>query len=224
MKILFLTSGGGGNLRFFYTLKKLGYLKENVELLALSYKNCNAIKYANQRNLKSLIIDYSMKNNKELIHSIKSISPDFIITTWNRIIDSETLNTFPDKFYNLHYSLLPAFKGSIGIKPIELAYDVNCLYIGSTVHKVTEEVDGGRIIGQFVMKKGQDIQKDADVIFKNSCILLLNSLNILSNFTILNLPSTQIDLFQFSPELTFDANLINKNSFWEVFKTEAFEN
>jgi energy-coupling factor transporter ATP-binding protein EcfA2 len=132
-------------------------------------------------------------------------------------IDAETLIHFQEKFYNLHYSLLPAFKGYMGIRPIQLAYDLNCQYIGSTIHQVTKEVDGGKIVGQYVMKKSGDIQNDINMIFQNSCILLLNITSILSNDTILNIPLETNDVFQFQPALRFNTKYFN-DSFWNEFK------
>lgn len=217
MNILFLISGGGGNLKFFSFLKHKGLLKRDIQLYAISYKECDGINVARKKHLPYFLINYSRNYNIELIERIKFISPNIIFTTWNKIIDEETLIHFQEKFYNLHYSLLPAFKGYMGMQPIQLAYDLNCQYIGSTIHQVTKEVDGGKIVGQYVMRKSGDIQNDINMIFRNSCILLLNITSILSNDTILNIPLETNDVFQFQPALRFNTKYFN-DSFWNEFK------
>ena len=55
------------------------------------------------------------------LKELNKLNPDVIITNIHKIIDSDTLNMFPSKFINLHYSLLPSFAGYIGMETVEKA-------------------------------------------------------------------------------------------------------
>ena len=216
MKICFLVSGGGGNLKFLYLLKNKNLLKD-VSLYAISYKDCKAINFCKNFDIPYKVIKYSKENNQSLIKELKEISPDFIITTWNKIIDKETLENFNGKFINLHYSLLPAFKGLIDTAPIKEAYSLNCKYIGVTCHYVNEEVDSGKIISQAIFKTNVPIQEAINKSFRYGCLILLNSILSVSNdLSILNpswlLKSKEGD-FHFEPSLLFDKKRLNSD-FW----------
>ena len=212
MKVCFLASGGGGNLKFLYLAQKLGIVR-NIELSVIADRKCKAIEFAKVNNIYSKVIQYKKDNNQDLKYELKNIEPDIIITNWHKIIDEEIVNKYKGKMINLHYSLLPAFQGLIGITPIEEAYKVGCGYIGCTCHYVDEGVDTGKIISQAIVKTDKVISEAIQEVFQKGCLILLNSLIIVSKSNNLIHRSNNINN-DFSPSLQFDDNLFNKN-FWK---------
>ncbi len=219
MKICFLVSGGGGNLKFFYLLREKNLIKD-VNLYAIAYKNCGAVEFCKNYSIPCSVIQYSRENNIFLLKKLEEVSPDFIITTWNKILDYEVVNKYRGKLVNLHYSLLPAFKGLIGTAPIKEAYSLGCQYIGITTHYVNEEVDSGKIISQAILKT--NIPKEEAIVycFRYGCLILLNTIVLLSgNAHILNpafISKEKKEQFQFSPSLVFDEKLLNENFWMEI--------
>lgn len=211
MKICFLASGGGGNFKFLHLAIKLGIIK-NIELFLIADRECGSLEYAKRNEIYCKKIEYKRTNNIQLLEELKKINPDIIVTNWHKIIDAEVVQKYNEKLINLHYSLLPAFDGLIGIKPIEKAYEKKCQYVGTTCHYVDEDVDSGKIISQALLKTDVPINEAVQKIFQKGCLILLNS--------IVNLCSEEIiqkchnDKFDFSPNLLFNDTVFNE-IFWE---------
>lgn len=175
-RIVFLVSGGGANLKFVnYALQKLNLKVSIVGILA--DRNISFIDFVENEKIYFKKIKYSRQNNNELLIELKNLRPDLIITNIHKIIDEETLSEHPNKFINLHYSILPAFKGLIGMKTIEEARKQNVQFIGGTCHEVNGEVDSGNILYQGLFAVGEwdlnSIELEMDTVFKLSCYLLL---------------------------------------------------
>lgn len=212
MKICFLASGGGGNFKFMHLAKKLKIIK-NIELFLIADRECGSIKYAVNSDIYNKKIHYKRDKNIELLEELKKINPDIIVTNWHKIIDEEVVQKYKGKLINLHYSLLPAFDGMIGIEPIEKAYQKNCQYVGATCHYVDEGVDSGKIISQALVKADISINEAIEKIFQKGCLILLNSIiNLTSEVTI---EKCQNNKFDFAPNLLFNDALFDEN-FWKV--------
>jgi phosphoribosylglycinamide formyltransferase-1 len=67
-----------------------------------------------------------------------------------RILDGELLNAYAGRMLNLHPSLLPAFggPGMFGEHVHRAVLEAGVAESGCTVHILTPEVDGGRILVQ----------------------------------------------------------------------------
>ncbi|MGL6021929.1 MAG: formyltransferase family protein [Chitinophagaceae bacterium] len=71
---------------------------------------------------------------------------DFLVLAgYMKIIGETLMNIYKSKIINIYPSLLPSFKGDHGI---EDAYHYGGKIIGITVHYVSKELDGGKIIDQ----------------------------------------------------------------------------
>lgn len=150
MNILFLGSGGGGNLKF---IDKYFSDSNLVNVLGvLTDRKCGALSYAQSSGLYSNILTFKRTEtgNEELINEIQGLNPDVIITNVHKILSKEVVKRFESKLINLHYSYLPAFQGAIGMKTVDLAIENNNSFIGTTSHYVSEKVDAGKIITQGV--------------------------------------------------------------------------
>ena len=65
-----------------------------------------------------------------------------------RIITPILINTFKNKIFNIHPSLLPKYTGLMDLDIHESVIQNNDLYTGCTLHIVEEIVDTGKIILQ----------------------------------------------------------------------------
>lgn len=176
--VLFLASGGGGNLKFIHQSILCGRL-DQVELYVISDRACGAIEYADKVGIKNSVIQYTRGAPEELRSHLLNISPDLIITNWHKIIESDTVRAHEGKFINLHYSLLPAFGGLIGLEPVKRAYEHGCKFIGPTCHFVDEGVDTGRIIAQAVFSTDRPFDESVTMMFRSGCLVLLSAIKMI---------------------------------------------
>lgn len=215
MKILFLASGAGGNMKFLYLAQKLGIIK-NIELFVVADRECDSYVFAKNNHIYAKLIEYKQTNNRSLLSILNQIKPDIIVTNWHKIIDEEVVNKYLGKLINLHYSLLPAFEGFVGIKPIEKAYEKGCGFVGGTCHYIDNGVDTGKIISQTIVKSDVTIEQAIATTFKQSCLILLNSIVIIFDQESL-IDQYHNEKLNFSPSLKFNDELFN-TFFWERLK------
>ena len=174
--IVFLVSGGGANLKFVqYSIKAL---KLNCRISGvIADRDILFQDFLKEEGIEFVKVKYNKDNMIELKLELRKFSPDLIVTNIHKIIDSETLIEFESKFINLHYSLLPAFSGLIGMKTLEEARMRNVQFVGGTCHDVVEMVDAGKILyqGAFAVEDWDSVSFDlvVDIVFKLSCLLLL---------------------------------------------------
>ncbi|OWP79625.1 formyltransferase family protein [Flavobacterium oreochromis] len=218
-RIVFLVSGGGGTLRFvYYTVQKMNLPMEIVGILA--DRETSIKDFAERENIYYKKIFYKRSEPMQLQTELLGLLPDIIITNIHKIIDNMTLEMFPSKFINLHYSLLPSFAGYIGMETIEKAKEQNVGFIGATCHFVNEIVDEGIIIHQGCF--AVDWEKDNEVvelIFKTACFVILGGICTVLNIKQSSIVSTKVnnkEIF-FSPKLPI-TKLDFDLEFWEKIK------
>lgn len=214
-KITFLSSGNGGTLKFLYYAIELFKLPFEINIV-IADRNCGAIEFAKKNNINSIIINYSKNNDSELIEELKKIKTDIVITNIHKILTSRVLNSTTADFINLHYSLLPAFGGLIGMKTVDEAKKQNCQFIGATCHEVTEELDKGKIIcqGLYSVDWKEDITLIYDRVFKIACISFLNGL--MAKYATKE-EKYNSKLGVFNPKCCFDVDIID-SEFWAKLK------
>lgn len=139
-KIAVMGSGNGSNfeaiVKYFQNPNTL-----DVEIVCIS-DNVNA--YISER-AKNLGIRYKYLPFEDNAAFFGANNFDLIVLAgYMRILPEGVLNS--GRFINIHPSLLPAFKGK---DAIYRAYDSGVKVSGVTVHHVTGELDGGKIIAQY---------------------------------------------------------------------------
>lgn len=214
-RIVFLVSGEGGSLKFVYYA--LASMRPNIQIVGvIGDRDCMALEFGKKNKIYSKKIKYNKSNILGLQEELKKLEPDVIITNIHKIIDKETLKMFPDKFINLHYSLLPAFGGFIGMETVVKAKEQNVGFIGGTCHLVNEDVDAGKIICQacFSVDWQSDIDS-IDTLFKGSSIALLGGIFKMLHFE--ESKTNQLNInnktIYFSPYLPFEINF--EKDFWK---------
>jgi phosphoribosylglycinamide formyltransferase-1 len=177
--IVFLVSGGGANLRFIQLASKSLNLNFRISGV-ISDRDILFQDFLKSHNIDFVKVNYSIENPLELRTELKRLEPDLIVTNIHKVIDSETLSEFDGKFINLHYSLLPAFSGLIGMKTLHQAKLQNVQFVGGTCHEVIEMVDAGKILYQGAFAVGdwqsEKFELIVDTVFKLSCLLLLSGI------------------------------------------------
>lgn len=213
-KIVFLVSGGGGNLKFFDLA--FDHLKlEGLCLSVIADRDCGAIEYSKNNDIPHKIIAYKRTENQELQRVLQETAPDLIVTNWHKIIDEDTVNQYTGKLVNLHYSLLPAFGGLIGTEPISQAYSQGCKFIGPTCHWVDAGVDTGVILAQAVFTTDRSMDESIQLMFRKGCLILFN--------TAMRLLHPQVDQnlehsAEFQPALVYGEHLFDEG-FWMKVST-----
>ena len=202
--ILFLCSGGGGNMKFIFECQKHYKLPFNIVGL-IADRECGAIQFARSKGIKNHLIDYVKCSDEEIINYIDQFQPNLIVTNIHRIISKKVLQKYGNKFINIHYSYLPAYAGSIGMKAVDLAMLRKSKFIGVTSHFLTEEVDQGEIIAQGIVPTYEkDIHKK---VFECGSIVLLSTIFYILKFPMKPISYCQKMLFSPFPENYIDEKI-----------------
>ena len=213
-KMIFLVSGEWGTLKFIHKVIDIYSLNIKISCV-IADRECGALDYANNNSIENYIIDLSIINQwSSLKTKFDSYKPDLIITTFHKIIPKFILESFPNKFLNLHYSLLPSFKGLIGMKTVEEAKRINASFIGATAHIIDENVDEGLIVSQFCMKVdwNKNLLPIYDEVFRGGCLTIFNAILIIFQINLESKADFRAT-FSYNPDLKFDSQKINTN-FW----------
>ncbi len=95
-----------------------------------------------------------VKNNPELITELQKMGADiFVVVSYGKIMPVELLNIPPLKTINIHFSLLPKYRGA---SPIQFALLNGETTTGTTIFILDELVDHGPILAQQEITIGLD--------------------------------------------------------------------
>lgn len=172
-----LASGGGGNLRFLHNAIVGGALPQYQIAKVVAPGKCVAIEFADTQSIPTEITDF--RNIQQLSEAIFAVNPDIVVSTVDKIIPATVLKMARCNFVNLHYSLLPAFKGSIGINTLRRAMDYGSTIVGSTIHEMTEQLDEGRPLFQVAFSINPVLNEEQIMnnMFRSGCLALMGFLN-----------------------------------------------
>jgi len=151
MNIAVFCSGNGSNLQAIIDAKNRVYLKADIRVVVSDVPGCYALTRAEKAGIKTFIIerkDFRSKKEFEarILEKLKVEDIGLIVLAgYMCLLSKNFINQYKYKILNIHPALLPAFKGTQGIKDAFL-YGVKVT--GPTVHFVTEEMDSGPIILQ----------------------------------------------------------------------------
>ena len=156
-KIAVLFSGGGSNLEAILERlhgKVFGEIKIEVALTLTNKANAGGIAKAAKYSLQSVVIEHVNFASREefdaaVVEEIKRANVDLtVLAGFMRILTP--VFTSQVRAINLHPSLLPLFKGAHAIKE---SFESDMKVGGVSVHWVSEELDGGKIIAQRTFEK-----------------------------------------------------------------------
>jgi phosphoribosylglycinamide formyltransferase-1 len=180
-KIVFLCSGGGGNLRFIHYAIEHGWIPGASIVSVLTDRECQANQFAESVGIESQCIDFNDPDQCMLVNQLETLNPDLVITTVHKILRKPVVEKFSDRLINLHYSLLPAFDGLIGTQPVREAVSYGARFTGVTVHLVDESLDGGKPIVQVaipLLPVEKNFDSLMDLVFRCGCIALMAAIDL----------------------------------------------
>ena len=135
-------SGFGSNLNIFLKNKECFQ-----SLIVVSSKpKAYALVRAEEHGVESLVLDKIILWD-QLQKTLEKKKTDLIfLAGFMKILPPLFVKSWEGRLYNLHPSMLPKYKGLDSIKRAYEAKDS----IGVSIHHVTEQVDGGKILDQQV--------------------------------------------------------------------------
>ncbi|MDV7105062.1 phosphoribosylglycinamide formyltransferase [Vibrio sp. TH_r3] len=150
-RIVILLSGNGSNMQAISDA--CGSQIPNAEVVAVFSNKANVygLERAKVAGIDAHFVDPSMFDSRqlfdaELMRQIDTYQPDLIVLAgYMRILSSEFVNHYLGRMLNIHPSLLPKYPG---LNTHQRAIDAGDSQHGTSVHFVTEELDGGPVILQ----------------------------------------------------------------------------
>ena len=91
----------------------------------------------------SVLTPERLKNNTEFLNQLKKVNPDFLVLiSYGKILPKEILDVPKKAALNIHFSLLPRYRGPSPIQAAILNGDKNT---GVTIFRMNERIDEGEI-------------------------------------------------------------------------------
>ncbi len=158
MRVVILGSGRGSNAEAILAAQQVGRLgRAAVVQLFSDRPDAGVLALGPRFGVPAAFLDPAPFKTKlegpgeeRYIAAVQGSKPDLVVLAgFMRVLKPGFLKAFAGKIINLHPSLLPSFPGLDGIGQ---AWRRGVKVTGCTVHGVTEEVDGGPIIDQAVVR------------------------------------------------------------------------
>ncbi len=153
LRLAVLGSGAGSNLRAIIAAIADNKLKAEIAVTLTDQANSSFREIARAAGLPALFVDggenprkLSDAAQKEVFEHLERARVDVVVLAgFMRILKEPVISAYAGRIVNVHPSLLPKFKGA---NAPQLAIEDGELESGCTVHLVTAEIDGGRILAQ----------------------------------------------------------------------------
>ena len=163
LRMAVLVSGSGTDLQSIIDAWKAGDIHGEIALVVSNRKAAYGLERAKQAGIPTAYI----RDQKELLKKLQDENIDFVVLAgYLAILSKELIEAYPNKIINIHPSLIPSFcgPGMYGMHVHEAVLARGAKVSGSTIHFVSEEVDGGPIIYQEAVSiadldTAEDIQK-----------------------------------------------------------------
>lgn len=162
-QIVVLISGSGSNLQAFIDAKAQNKLNANIVAVISNKENAYGLTRAKEAGIAAIAIenkDYPSREvfDQVLADKINTYQPDLVILAgFMRILSPKFVEQFKGKLLNIHPSLLPKYTG---LHTHKRAQENKDEFHGTSVHFVTEELDGGPLIAQAKMRLDHNASED----------------------------------------------------------------
>lgn len=144
-------SGTGTNFCAIAKACASGELPARVALLVCDKPGAPVVERAKEYGIESFVFNPKEYEGKtayetEIVNRLNALQVDLVcLAGYMRIVGDTLLKAYDGRIINIHPSLLPAFKGAHAVEQA-VAYGVKVY--GITVHWVSADLDGGKIIAQ----------------------------------------------------------------------------
>jgi len=123
-------------------------------------KECGAFERAKNNGIPTIIINQKEEFDEQTTKILEQNNIDLILLIgYMRIVSTSFVQRWKNKIFNIHPSLLPAFRGGMDKDVHQQVLDSGCKITGCTLHIVTEQVDDGPII----LQKAVAVEDDDNV-------------------------------------------------------------
>ena len=149
--IVVLVSGSGSNLQAILDACDTNIDVAKVSAVFSNKEDAFGLQRARDEHIPAHFINPKNFDSRddfdvELMNQIDRYQPDLIVLAgYMRILSGEFVNHYMGRMINVHPSLLPKYTG---LNTHQRAIDANDSEHGTSVHFVTEELDGGPVILQ----------------------------------------------------------------------------
>jgi len=150
-RIAVFASGFGSNLQALIDFSKNDDLSGEIVLVFSDKSGAYALQRAKNHGIKAVFLDPAQfktrsQYDEKVADILKEEKIDLVVLAgYMLLIGQNIVAKFKNRIINIHPALLPAFKGTHGIKD---AFDYGVKVTGVTVHFVDEGLDSGPIIIQ----------------------------------------------------------------------------
>lgn len=158
-RILVLASGSGTNLQALIDASQQRDFPGQIVAVGCNRPNAFALERAAQANIDHFTVDHTRHGSREefdgtLMAEIRRRNPDLILLAgFMRILTTDFVRALRGTLLNVHPSLLPKYTG---LDTHQRALDAGDTVHGTSIHFVTEELDGGPVIAQAQVRIAKD--------------------------------------------------------------------
>jgi phosphoribosylglycinamide formyltransferase 1 len=152
-------SGNGTNFQAIINAVRRGYIKANLTLMVCDNLGAYALFRAKKAGIETFLLmkkDFKTREDydKEVIKKLDERKIDLVVLAgFMRLLSPCFVAKYKNRILNIHPALLPAFKGTHGVRD---ALDYGAKVTGPTVHFVEEGLDSGPIILQEAVRVKDD--------------------------------------------------------------------
>jgi len=163
VNIAVLCSGSGTNLQAIIDSIKSGYVRATIAVVVSDKKDAYALERARRAGVDAVTIEPAkFKTRQDFDTAMAKVLKEkkvelVVLAGFMRLLSPYFIKEYKDRILNVHPALLPAFKGTHGIKDA-LEYGVRIT--GATVHFVDDKLDNGPVILQRAVEVKQDDTED----------------------------------------------------------------
>ncbi|MCH5362294.1 phosphoribosylglycinamide formyltransferase [Escherichia fergusonii] len=151
MNIVVLISGNGSNLQAIIDACKVNKIKGTVRAVFSNKADAFGLERAREAGIPTHVLsanDFANRDafDNQLIAEIDNYTPDVVVLAgFMRILSPAFVEHYAEKLLNIHPSLLPKYPG---LHTHRQALENGDKEHGTSVHFVTDELDGGPVILQ----------------------------------------------------------------------------
>ena len=162
-----LISGSGTNLQAFIDSVEAGTLDLDLHLVFSNRPEAFGLERARKAGVPTACIEHGDFEDREsfdraMADVLDALDPDLIVLAgFMRILSAWFVGHYAGKILNIHPALLPKYRG---LNTHQRVLDAGDEWHGSTVHFVTEELDGGPCIlqGRLRVRPGESAEELKD--------------------------------------------------------------
>jgi len=184
-KLVVLISGRGSNCQAIVAASRSGYLNAEVAAIISNRADAGGLKIGAEHDIPTHVITPKQSTREQfdraLIKCIELYSPDWIVLAgFMRILGADFVQRFEGRILNIHPSLLPRYPG---LDTHARALNAKDSVHGASVHFVTEELDGGPVIGQVRVPvlEGDSVETLSERVLAQEHSLYVETLRICIN-------------------------------------------